>query len=84
MKTLTGVCLAFAITTGFVGFFPCAGWMNWFSVPLSGLAAVLGVVGLLTDKEAKDDQGIYFAALIVGTVLGGVFALRCFLGGGIF
>lgn len=84
MKTLTGVCLAFAIITGFVGFFPCAGWLNWFAVPLSGLAAVLGVIGLFTDREGEETQGVYFASLVVGTVLGIVFAARCFLGGGIF
>ncbi len=84
MKTLTGVCLALAILTGFVGFFPCAGWMNWFSVPLSGLAAVLGVIGLFTSREDEETQGIYLAALVVGTTLGVVFALRCFLGGGVF
>ena len=84
MKTLTGVCLAFAIITGFVGLFPWAGLMNWFSVPLSGLVAVLGVIGLFTDRKGEDTQGVYFAALVVGTVLGIVFAVRCFLGGGIF
>ena len=83
MKTLTGVCLALAIVTGFVGFFPCAGWLNWFSVPLSGLAAVLGVIGLFTSREGEETQGVYLAALVVGTVLGIVCAVRCFLGGGL-
>ena len=84
MRTLTGVCLGIAIATGFMGFFPCAGWLNWFAVPLSGLSAILGVIGLFTDRDEEETQGIYFGALIVGTIMGGVFALRCFLGGGIF
>ena len=84
MKTITGIFLGLAIITGFVGFFPCVGWLNWFPVPLAGISALLGVIGLFSDREGEETQGTYFAALVAGTVMGGIFAFRCFLGGGLF
>lgn len=84
MKTITGIFLGLAIITGFVGFFPCVGWLNWFAVPLAGISALLGVIGLFSDREGEETQGTYFAALVAGTVMGGIFAFRCFLGGGLF
>jgi len=84
MKTITGIFLGLAIITGFVGFFPCVGWLNWFAVPLAGISALLGAIGLFSDREGEETQGTYFAALVAGTVMGGIFAFRCFLGGGLF
>ena len=84
MKTITGIFLGLAIITGLVGFFPCVGWLNWFAVPLAGISALLGVIGLFSDREGEETQGTYFAALVAGTVMGGIFAFRCFLGGGLF
>ncbi|MCH2105950.1 MAG: hypothetical protein MK291_04840 [Planctomycetes bacterium] len=84
MKNLTGACLALAILTGVVGFFPMDGWKDWFSVPLPGLAAALGGYGLFTHREEEETQGVYFAALVIGTVLGFVFAARFFLGNDLF
>jgi len=84
MKTITGIFLGLAIITGFVGFFPCVGWLNWFAVPLAGISALLGVIGLFSDREGEETQGTYFSALVAGTVMGGIFAFRCFLGGGLF
>ncbi len=84
MKTITGIFLGLAVITGFVGFFPCVGWLNWFAVPLAGISALLGVIGLFSDRDGEETQGTYFAALVAGTVMGGIFAFRCFLGGGLF
>ncbi len=84
MKTLTGIFLGLAIFTGFVGLFPLVGWLKWFAVSLAGISAILGVIGLFSNQKHEGTQGTYFAALVVGTTMGCIFAFRCFLGGGIF
>ena len=81
---LMGVgAVAFAL-----GLFPCLGWLNWVGVPVNGLAALVGLLGLNMGPKKPDGtrayQGYYIAAVGVGAIglIGGT--LRCLSGGGIF
>ena len=87
MRVLSLTILILAMCSTFAGFVPCLGWLNWLAVPLSALAALLGALGLLIDRDPDTDRvrdpNTYVAALIGGVVLAGVGAIRCFLGGGV-
>lgn len=65
----------------------CLGCLQWFAVPLSLVTALIGLVGVLTDKDpiTKQPRGlpIHLAALIGGIVLVVVGSIRCCVGGGI-
>ena len=65
-----------------VGLFPCLGWVGWIGSLVAAIAIIAGIVGLMTDKEGQNWPHI--AAIAVGVLGGGVGALRCMLGGGIF
>jgi len=36
-----------AIVVMIVGFFPCLGWINWFTIPLALIGLILGIVALI-------------------------------------
>jgi hypothetical protein len=71
----------------FTGLFPCLGWLNWFGVPINGLAVLVGILGLSSGPKNPNGtqpyQGYYVAAMLVGGIgfIGGV--LRCVAGAGL-
>lgn len=88
MRTLTSILLVLALMTTVGGFFPCLGWMNWVGVPLCLVVTVLGIMGLMSDREGADQpggshQGTYLAALIIGILMGILGSVRCLMGGGV-
>ncbi|MAE29339.1 MAG: hypothetical protein QF724_00155 [Planctomycetota bacterium] len=88
MRTLTSTLLILALVATVGGFFPCLGWINWAGVPLCLVVMVLGIVGLMSDREGADQpggshQGTYLAALVLGLLMGVLGAVRCLMGGGI-
>jgi len=66
----------------------CLGWINWLAVPISLTCAIVGIVGLATDKDPVTrevrDANVHLAAVITGVVLTALGSLRCLLGGGCF
>jgi hypothetical protein len=86
MKTASLVLLFFSGLGVTIGLIPCLGWLNWTAVPLSASTALVGLVGLATDRDEHGrHRGVPFhlAALVGGMVLVAVGALRCFLGCGV-
>lgn len=87
MKTASLVTLALATLAVVVGFFPCFGWVNWVGAPACAVPVIVGIVGLITDKDpqtgATPNLGVHLAAIIGGVLLGIAATLRCALGGGL-
>ena len=88
MKTATTVLLILCVMITFAGLVPCLGWLNWFGVPMSGTVAVLGVIGLASDKDPSTGEGtnagLYISTLIIGIIMAVVGGLRCSAGAGLF
>lgn len=80
------ILLIISTTLVTIGLFPCLGWMNWASGPVCALTVVLGVVGLIADKDPTSGEGrhvgVHLGAVLGGTVLGVVAVIRCLLGAG--
>ncbi len=87
MKTATLVVLVLGVLLVLGGLVPCLGWMNWLGVPLAAAAALLGIIGLATDRDPETrqvrSQALYICALVFGLTLATVGALRCGAGGGV-
>lgn len=87
MKVASLVTLILALLAVLVGFFPCFGWVNWIGAPFCVLPVVVGMVGLITDKDAETglapNMGVHLAAVIGGALLGIAATVRCLLGGGV-
>ena len=86
MTSASSVLIALAGTATFVGLFPCLGWINWFSIPLAFACAIVGTVGLATDKDtygAPRGVSMHTAAVVIGTILCVVAFIRWCLGGGL-
>jgi len=85
MKTAALVFVILAAIGTCMGLVPCMGWANWFAVPTSAMAAILGLIGLLQAGSTADqsEKNTYLAALIVGALCIVVGTVRCLLGGGV-
>lgn len=87
MKTASIVTLILALIAVVVGFFPCFGWVNWIGAPFCAIPVVVGIVGLITDKDPETQQprdlGVHLGAVIGGVLLGIGASIRCMLGGGL-
>jgi hypothetical protein len=69
-----------------VGLLPCFGWMQWVAVPVSAATFVIGVIGLATDRDEKRNvRGLpmHLAAVVVGSILVMIGAVRCLIGFGV-
>lgn len=76
------IVLAVVVSAGFV---PCLGWLNWIGTPLAFLVTLLGLIGLVSDRDPEGHPRglpLYLTAMLGGVVLGGLGAMRCLLGGG--
>lgn len=87
MKVATMVLLTLGILLTLAGLVPCLGWLNWFGVPICSATAIMGIIGLATDKDpvtgVNESQALYVCALVFGLVLGVVGAIRCSAGAGL-
>jgi hypothetical protein len=87
MKVATTVLLVMSIVFTMGGLIPCLGWINWFGVPAAGATAILGIIGLATEKDPitgkPDSLALYICALIFGLMMATVGFLRCSAGGGL-
>jgi len=87
MKTAALVTLALATIAVVVGLFPCVGWLNWVAAPFCAVPVVVGIAGMITDKDPETQQsrnlGVYLAAIIGGILLSIGSAIRCAAGGGL-
>lgn len=84
------VSLVLLFFSGFfvsVGLIPCLGWVNWTAIPLAALTAVVGLVGLASDRDPDTlrMRGVaaHVAALAIGSFLTLVAIVRCALGLGV-
>ena len=87
MRIATALLLMLAICCTLAGLVPCLGWVNWIGVPTAGAAAILGIIGLSTQKNPltgqPDNQALYICALVLGVVMAGMGMVRCYMGGGV-
>lgn len=75
------------ITLVAIGMLPCLGWVQWFGSFAAAAAIIVGLLGLLFDRDElgmPQSRVIHILALVVGLLGGGLGALRCLGGGGIF
>ena len=67
-----------------VGLIPCLGWVNWTAVPISAITAVVGLIGLCSDRDpvTSSMRGVpaHALALTLGSLLTIVGIVRCALG----
>jgi hypothetical protein len=67
-----------------VGLIPCLGWINWTAIPLAALTAMVGLVGLFSDRDPDTlrMRGVaaHLAALVLGSLLTLIGIVRCAIG----
>ena len=67
-----------------VGLIPCLGWIQWATIPISVVAAVLSIIAWVTKVSAHDTRGL--GAPITGCILAAFAfffgAIRLLWGGG--
>lgn len=86
MSAASALLVMLSASLTLLGLVPCLGWTNWVGVPLSFCCALVGLIGLATDRDREGRAqavGMHLAALLVGATAAGIGALRCMLGGGI-
>jgi hypothetical protein len=87
MKIAAIVSMVLAALGVGLAFVPCLGWLNWLAVPFCLAPLVLGVLGLVVDKDPatgrNPNANVYIACIVVAVMLCGFGALRCVLGGGV-
>ena len=85
MRVASQVLLITSLALTLIGLIPCFGWVNWWAVPISITCAVVGAVGMATDKDQAGlppNTGVHTAAALLGTAAALVGAVRCILGCG--
>jgi len=65
-----------------VGMVPCAGWVNWFNIPLAVVGLVISIVAMTQGPETEKTKAIVGVCCCAAAVLFG--GLRLLLGGGCF
>jgi hypothetical protein len=67
------------------GLVPCLGWLNWVALPLCLVTVVVGVMGLVSDKDPATGKSrgrnAHLMAVIFGLMLAALSFLRWVLGG---
>lgn len=87
MAAASALLLMLSASLTLLGLIPCLGWTNWFGVPLSACCALVGLIGLATDRDRDgraQSVGLHLAAVLVGASAAGIGLLRGLLGGGVF
>ena len=64
-----------------IGFIPCIGALNWLVIPFAGVGIVLGIIGIVIEKESKTGSIAGLIMCIVAVCFGTV---RLAIGGGLF
>ncbi len=84
------VSLVLLFFSGFfvtVGLIPCLGWLNWVGIPVSALTALIGLIGLCSDRDPVTlcMRGVvaHILALAMGSLLTLIAIIRCALGLGV-
>lgn len=79
MNTLNLIWGILSLVGMFIGFIPCVGALNWLVIPFAGVGVILGIVGIVIEKDSKSGSiaglCMCLAAVIFGTI-------RLALGGG--
>lgn len=86
MSNASFVMIVLSVLSTAAGLPCCLGCLNYVAVPLSLATAVVGLIGLATDKHPVtgqiNDQRLHLAAVIVGVLCAAIGTVRCGLGGG--
>lgn len=86
MSSASLVMIVLSVMTTAAGLPCCLGCVNYFAVPVSLAALVVGLIGLGTDKDATTGRGrnvnLHLAAVIVGVMCAVIGTMRCLAGGG--
>jgi hypothetical protein len=65
-----------------IAMFPCAGWINWFNIPLAVVGLVISIVALTQGPASERTKPIVgLCCCAVAVLFGGI---RLLLGGGCF
>ena len=79
--------LTLSVLFTLVGIVPCLGCLNYVGIPLSLVTAVVGVVGLASDRDPQTneprDRGLHLLAVVGGIVLMAIGMVRLSLGAGV-
>ncbi len=85
MKIAAIVTLVLSILGIGIGLIPCAGILNWAAVPFCIVPFIVGIIGLVTDKDPETQENpnsaLYIATIVVPICLALVGTIRCALGG---
>jgi hypothetical protein len=81
LNTITLAWGILAICGMFIGFIPCLGSLNWLNIPFAVVGAVVGIVAIVSHKNAASRAGVTGLVLCVIASLCGI--IRLTLGGGV-
>ena len=87
MKIAALVTLILCCVGILVGLIPCAGILNWVAVPFCIVPMIVGVIGLVTDKDEETGSNpnmvLYICSIVIPIGLALVGCIRCAMGGGV-
>ena len=81
LNTITLAWGILAICGMFIGFIPCLGSLNWLNIPFADIGTVVGIVAIVSQKNAASRAGVTGLVLCVIASLFGI--IRLTLGGGV-
>lgn len=82
MKTASLIFGILAVVLLVVGFFPCLGALNWFTLPLASIGLIISIVAVV--QSAPDEsKGNAIAGLVLCAVTLLLGSIRLIAGGGI-
>lgn len=64
-----------------VGFIPCIGALNWLVIPFAGIGVILGIIGIVVEKQTKGGSIAGLIMCLVAVIFG---TIRLAIGGGMF
>jgi len=85
-QTTTKVLLITTTVLVLIGLVPCFGWLNYFADLLCLALLIVGIVGLVSDRDAEgkaQNLGLHITAIIASLVLATVASVRLVLGCGV-
>lgn len=80
MNTLNYIWGILSILGMILGFIPCVGALNWLVIPFAGVGVILGIIGIVIEKQSKTGSIAGLVMCLIAVVFG---SIRLIMGGGV-